>query len=264
MADLQLIQLESTDVTKWDFDSIKNQIAEKLSEYKNLVYTEDSIKTAKNDRTDLNKAKKVIEDARKAYKKKCLEPYEALEPKLSELSEMIENQRQIIDDTVKEFENKQKEEKEKLIKKFYKKHSLGLGDYAEKMYNSIFDPKWLNASTTKAKYEAAIITAIENAESDIEELREMKSPFFDTLVEKYIATLSVDEAKEKHDELVDAALKAGFTKKNLSKYKVPDEDEVDDEDSDSDEHSILVYADKNQLEKITAFLEEIGVEYELD
>ena len=69
----------------------------------------------------MNKAKKVIEDCRKAYKAQCLAPYEALEPQVKELVSMIEEQRLLIDETVKEYENRQKQEKEVAVKTYYDK-----------------------------------------------------------------------------------------------------------------------------------------------
>ena len=98
MAELQVINLEGTEITRWDFALLKSELEQKLELYKTLVYTDDNIKSAKNDRTTLNKAKKVIEDCRKAYKAQCLAPYEALEPQVKELVAMIEEQRLLIDE----------------------------------------------------------------------------------------------------------------------------------------------------------------------
>lgn len=85
MEELQIVNLENTDIAHWDMAMLKAQLEQRLAYYKGMVYTDDSIKSAKDDRTTLNKAKKVIEDARKAYKAKCLEPYEAMEPQIKEL-----------------------------------------------------------------------------------------------------------------------------------------------------------------------------------
>ena len=153
MEELQIVNLENTDIAHWDMAMLKAQLEQRLAYYKGMVYTDDSIKSAKDDRTTLNKAKKVIEDARKAYKAKCLEPYEAMEPQIKELVEMIESQRGLIDDTVKDFESRQKAEKELEVKAYYDKKAFVLGEYAEPLYAKLLDVKWLNASTAKAKYE---------------------------------------------------------------------------------------------------------------
>ena len=106
MNELKVINLDSTDITTWDFQALKAELQAYLSEYAGLVYTDETIKDAKKDRTTLNKAKKVVEDARKAYKARCLEPYEAMEPQIKELTGLIEDRRQQIDEIVTRVEQK--------------------------------------------------------------------------------------------------------------------------------------------------------------
>ena len=102
MNDLQIVRLENTDITGWDFAMLKAELQSRLDSYAGLVYTDETIKSAKTDRTTLNKVKKAIEDARKAYKARCLAPYEALEPQIKELVEMVEKQRLLIYETLKD------------------------------------------------------------------------------------------------------------------------------------------------------------------
>jgi hypothetical protein len=58
MEELQIVNLENTDISKWNFEQIRSQLEKGLSNYKGVVYTDDSIKTAKEDRSELNRAKK--------------------------------------------------------------------------------------------------------------------------------------------------------------------------------------------------------------
>ena len=85
MNELLVGKLEQVDITNWDFEQLKGELQKILSDYKGLVYTDDSIKTAKDDKARLAKAKKAIEDKRKAYKEKCLAPYNAIEPQIKEI-----------------------------------------------------------------------------------------------------------------------------------------------------------------------------------
>ena len=77
MEGLMALNLEKNDITTWDFDAIKTELGRILSPYEPAVYTDDTIKTAKNDKATLAKAKKAVEDQRKAFKAKCLAPYAA-------------------------------------------------------------------------------------------------------------------------------------------------------------------------------------------
>ena len=66
MNELQIVSLEKTEISSWDFESIKAELAKALSVYQNMVYTDESIKSAKDDNAILAKVKKLIEDQSKA------------------------------------------------------------------------------------------------------------------------------------------------------------------------------------------------------
>jgi hypothetical protein len=246
---------------------LKSQLERKLAYYKGMVYTDDSIKSAKDDRATLNKAKKVIEDARKTYKAKCLEPYEALEPQIKELVEMIESQRTLIDDTVKEFEERQKAEKAAEVKAYYDKKAFVLDKYAEPLYAKILDPKWLNASTTKAKYEEEVQLAINHALYELNEIKAMGSPFVDTLIEIYISSLSMKQVKEKNEELISAYDKVRLTQQpaaeNVSPVLAVDSHETKVAANQDGGMVLKIYATQYQLNQITDFMKAIGVTYEV-
>ena len=266
MGELQIINLENTDVVGWDFDMLKMQLSQKLEYYKNLVYTEDDIKSAKNDRSDLNKAKKIIEDARKKYKSKCLEPYEALEPRIKELVSMIEDQRTLIDETVKAYEDKKKNEKENAIRAYYDKKSFELGEYADKLFTKLLDSKWLNASTNKNTYEEGILIAINKAINDINNIKALNSPFFDTLMNEYISTLSMESVEYKNNELIEASNKAGLTEKSdindISPEKIVNYN--NNQNSNGNGETILkIQASDSQMNQILDFMKVIGVSYEI-
>ena len=116
MNELQIISLEDSDISTWDFPAIKAELERHLSDYVGIAYTDDTIKDAKKDRAKLNKAKKAVEGARKAYRDKCLEPYEALVPQIRELTDLIEKCWKPINDTVKDYESRQKEITEKEVR----------------------------------------------------------------------------------------------------------------------------------------------------
>ena len=147
MNELQIVNLEHSDITTWDFDGLREELSRALSVYKTTVYTDDTIKMAKDDKAKLAKAKKIVEDQRKAFKAKCMEPYDAIEPHVKELVAMIEEQRVAIDDVVKDYTDRQKAEKEAKIKAFYDKKAHVLGDLAEPLFEKLLDQKWLSASS---------------------------------------------------------------------------------------------------------------------
>ena len=261
MNNLQISTFENTDIALWNFEDIKLELAQTLSGYKNMVYTDESIDSAKRDKAELAKAKKLVEDQRKAYKAKCLAPYDAIEPQVKEIVSMIEEQRVLIDDVVKSFTEKKKQEKEEEVKKYYDKKAFVLGNLAQPLFSKLLDPKWLNSSTSKSKYEEGIQEAIIKAKGDIEAIQSINSPFVDTLIEKYIETLSVDDAKAKHEELVLAANKAGLNQQSTA---VADNKSIMPVMAKPDDGvSVKIFANQSQMNQICDFMKAIGVKFEI-
>lgn len=265
MNELQVISLDNTDISTWNFATLKAELQAYLSDYEGLVYTDDTIKDAKKERMTLNKAKNVVEDARKAYKARCLEPYEALEPQIKELTSLIEGRRQQIDDIVKEYENRQKEIKEKEVREYFDRVSGCFGENADRIWQKVFDPKWTNATTGAAKYREAIQIAVASASRDMESIRAMDSPFKDTLTELYLETLSMDAVHQKNDELKEAAGKAGLIGITPAEnVPVPETKPEEKPQANEEEGTVLrIHASQTRLNQICDFMKAIGVSYEI-
>lgn len=267
MNELQVIKLDKIDITAWDFPSLKAELQAYLSEYAGLVYTDETIKDAKKERTTLNRAKKVVEDARKAYKERCLEPYEAIEPQIKELTGLIEERRQQIDETVKEYEGRQKEAKEKEVREYFERVAGSLGPDADRIWQKVFDPKWTNASTSAAKYRDEIQIAVASAARDLEGIKGLDSPFGDTLREVYLETRSMDAVLQKNEELKEAVGKAGLTTAADASARpifvpaaAPSEIPVADETEGT---LVRIHASRARLNQICDFMKAIGVTYEI-
>ena len=268
MNDLQIVRLENTDITGWDFAMLKAELQSRLDSYAGLVYTDETIKSAKTDRTTLNKVKKAIEDARKAYKARCLAPYEALEPQIKELVEMVEKQRLLIDETVKDYETRQKEAKEIEVRKYYDRKAVVLGAYADALYSKLLDKKWINATTARAKYEEGIMVAINGAVADMEAIRGAETPLVETLLDVYVETLSMEKVKEKQEELEVAAKKASLTTVEEAVEAIGTSVQApviaSQVIADTEAGTVMrVYATQNQINQISDFMKAIGVRYEL-
>ena len=267
MNDLQIMSLENTDITTWDFPSIKAELQRHLDDYTGIVYTDLSIKEAKSDRTTLNKLKKAIEDKRKDYKARCLAPYESMEPKIKELLELVEKPRSVIDETIKDYENRQKDAKQQMIKAYYDKKAERLGVYAESLYEKLLDKRWENASTPRTKYEEEVQTAINNAADDIDTIKSMDSPFVETLIKTYIETLSVDQVKSKQEELENAAKRANLIVEDTANGKsfvqpaAPAADQAAAVDTEGGV-AVRIYASQYQMDQITDFMKALGIRYE--
>lgn len=259
MEELQIINLENTEISAWDFEAIKAEVARWLSEYSGIAYTDE--KSAKADKKKLNDLKKALEDRRKEFKKTCLAPYEEIEPKVKELVGMIDTQTANIDKVVKEYDERRTREKEEEIRKFYDKKALDLGNLAEPLYRRLFDQKWLLKGTSKPKYEEGVLTAITKAKEDLAAIKAMESPFVATLVDTYVATLSMEAVQEKNEELVQATSKAGLDAQAETRVEEPT---FSNSQTDGKEGvTVRIFGTQGQLDQVFDFMKAIGVSYEI-
>lgn len=103
MLELKIKEYKLPKEIDFNDEEIKSQIKEKVSFYKNLVYTEDQLQEAKKDRASLNKFFTALENRRKEVKKECLEPYETFEKKINEITAIIREPIALIDKQVKDL-----------------------------------------------------------------------------------------------------------------------------------------------------------------
>lgn len=147
---------------EWNKSELERAVKEKVAEYSGVEYTEETLKSAKNDRAELNKLLKAIEERRKKVKEIVNRPYADFEKELKEVTTLIADQVKEIDVQVKKFEDNQKAEKKKKIKAAYDE---AIGDMEDILpFDRVFAQTYLN-KTYKLE------TAIEEIKKQIEEVR---------------------------------------------------------------------------------------------
>lgn len=174
---------------KWNNEELKAEIAEKVKDYKNLVYTDNQIKDAKADRAKLNKLVKALEDKRKEVKKECLQPYEKFEKQIKEVIEIVNEPIALIDGQVKEYEEQKKKEKQEQIEKMFEEKNIF--DWLK--FEKIFDTKWLNATTSIQKIESEIDEKVAKIDAEIATLQSLKEFAFEA-IETYKNCLDLSRA----------------------------------------------------------------------
>ncbi len=177
-----------------NFDEIKEMLAERLSLYRNLVYSENALKEAKKDKSTLTKLKKAIDEKRKEIKKAYMQPYEAIEAQLKELMAMIDEPLLIIGQFVAQEQELLKEQKKAEIKEYYDRQASSLGEFSETLWNSpsFFDKSWTNASTSVKTYQSEVSARLQVVKQDIATIQAVGGAHTPTLLNKYLQTLSMD------------------------------------------------------------------------
>lgn len=198
--ELKITPYEMPKAIGFNFEELKSEIKEKAALYKNMVYTDETIKEAKSDKAKLNKFITALEDKRKEVKKQCLQPYEEFEKQVKELVAIINEPVKLIDAQVKDYEERQKAEKASKIHAIWEKEVQEANE--EISLDKIFNDRWLNATFTLKKVQEEIKARIEQFNADLETLDKLPEFSFEA-VEVYKQTLDINRAIAEGQRLSD-------------------------------------------------------------
>ena len=101
MTDLKVTPYDLPARIDFNFEQLKTEIEEKAKSYSLCVYTEDTVKLAKEDRATLNRLKKALNDERIRREKEYNAPFLEFKNKVNELIAIIDKPVGIIDAQVK-------------------------------------------------------------------------------------------------------------------------------------------------------------------
>ena len=145
---------------RWNYEELKGQLVAALENYKDRIYTEETISEAKKDRANLNKLAAAIDTRRKEMNARYLAPYEEFEAQAVELTGLVKQQAAEIDAQVKAFDEARKAEKQEHIRTMY---AAVMGDLAELVpYERLHNPRWLNVTYSMSTIEEEIVEKAED------------------------------------------------------------------------------------------------------
>lgn len=184
----------------WNKAELEANVRSIVEAYRGLVYTEDTVSDAKNDRAALRKLLNEIEDRRKLVKKKCMEPYEVFESDLKDVTVLIKEQISIIDGQVKEYENSVKEEKKARLQDVY---TEAIGELAEVLpFERVFEAQYLNVSFKESKASTEIQEKIQRVKSDLAAIDALDSKYKLNAKDVYVRTLDMSQAMAENARLI--------------------------------------------------------------
>lgn len=195
MQEINLVVEQQQGTINTNFDEIKAKLSAGLEEYKNMVFTEDTKKEAKETVASLRKLKTAVDGERKRIKKEYMAPCDAFEAQVKELTQLIDEPISFIDGQVKAFEQKRLEEKREIIRGIY---DGIIGEHQEASnyisLDRIYDSKWENATTSNKSITEDITERVQAVEKDLHTIQEMESEFEDKGLESYRASLELSDA----------------------------------------------------------------------
>lgn len=189
--ELIVSEIKELEPIKFNYEQLKEELTQKVKEYKNIVYTEDNIKEAKTDRANLNKLAKAINDEKIRVKNEVLEPYKLFEKQCNELVELVKEASEHADIQIKSYEQQQKDEKLKKINEFFEQNVEELIDLLN--FDKIYNEKWLNVTYKMSDIEAEIKHIITKSRQDLIVIKNLNTEFENQLIDYYFRTLNLSE-----------------------------------------------------------------------
>lgn len=183
----------------WNYDELKKEIAAAIESYANSVYTDDMIKKAKEDRAKLNKVSDALKKERTRIRKKLLEPDEQFGKEVQEITGMIQKAASNIDDQIKGYEERLREEKTAKVREFYEDNIHDIGKYLP--FERVMQPRYALASTTMKSIKEEILALIQRVDEGLAVLNEVDSPYAGDMKKIFLETYDIGAAMAKRNQL---------------------------------------------------------------
>lgn len=210
--ELKINAVALPEAISFNYEELKAELVERTAKYETMVYGEEQIKEAKEDRANLNKLKKALNDERIRQEKEYMKPFNVFKAQINEIISIIDKPILMIDGQVKEFEEIKKKEKAEMIELIFDSTEhpewLTLGQ--------IFNQKWLNASVNQKTITEEIDTKIDAIKKDLATLQILPDFSFEA-TEIYKTTLDINKALEEGKRLAEIQKKKA---EEIEKMKV--------------------------------------------
>ena len=167
----------------WNKEQIKEAVVSITEQYRGLAYTEAQLQEAKADRAKLNAMKNDISARRIQVKKALLEPYNKFEAEVKEVVALIDEPIAMIDEQIVAYEERTKEEKRQALEKFFAENRAELPELIT--FERIFNPKWLNKSSSLSSCKNDIKKLIEDISADLSAIRSSLDERYSVYAEEF-------------------------------------------------------------------------------
>lgn len=228
-----------------NFEEIKKQIENEVEKFDGLIYNIDTIQDAKTDKATLNKLAKSLNDERIKIEKEFNKPFIEFKNKVKSLVDSIKGISQKIDEQVKSYEEKEKQEKMQYVNELYAKE-LENYDF-DLSIDLIFNDKWLNKSKSENEIISEMQHNLMNVRDNIKLIKALNSKHEKQLLDKYMSTLDMDRVLELKEE--------------LDKVVVDIDIPISNEQEKTQEYNITVICTNSQLKAIEDYIKTINVKY---
>ena len=263
--ELKISEMQELKPIRFNFEELKAELAEQLEKYQNIVYTEDTIKIAAEDRAKLNKLSKAINDKKIEIHKLCAKQHEKFDEEVKIILDMISEPLQLIDRQIKNFEKMQSDKKMQQILNYWIENA---GEYQEIIdVDLIFNERWLNKTYSMSKIETDIKHILEKTKMDLATIdstitdeiinKQVKNYYFNNINNPSVLGLAIQESKkieeanQKLEKLEDTQNKENITDNTQN---ITNNEEIKPTD-------FRVWATIAQLKALSVFLQTNNIKY---
>ena len=176
----------------WNRREFLELVQSAMERYEGVTFTEDQVKEAKEERARLNALKKAISDRRIQIKKAVMAPYTQFEAEVGEVTALIDKPIAEIDRQIKEFEDRQKEEKREALRLHFLKIAGDMGAFLT--FDQIFDRRYLNATVTLAKARRDITDKVKRIREDLKTVEGVEEEYRPMVRDVYQKSLDMGRA----------------------------------------------------------------------
>lgn len=176
----------------WNRDEFKELISSIAERYTGLVFGEDQVKEAKEERARLNAMRKAISDRRIQIKNEVMAPYTAFEDEVKEIVALIDKPINEIDTQVKAYEERRKDEKKEDLLRHFQQQAAGLEDLLT--FEMVFDKRYLNTTVSVAHAKQEISDKVERIRLDLKNIETLEPEYRLLVKNAYLKTLDLSKA----------------------------------------------------------------------
>lgn len=177
---------------QWNHEEAKAYTLQKAQEYQSIAYTDADKPAMKTDRAQINKFITAMEDERKRVKNFYNEPYEKFNAQVKEVLQPMCDTIRIIDQGLNEIEQKYRDGKTDLCRKYYDRH---IGDLKGLLpFERTIREEYYKRAFTPGKLEQAYMDFFGRIREDLKALDDLPERFRDKAALEYMKSFSLSDA----------------------------------------------------------------------
>ena len=195
MNELLITVNQQPGIISTNFAEIKDALAVQMQVYKELEVTEENKPERKKDIATLRKMQKAVNEKKVEVKNEFMKPYTAFEENVKSLIEIISEPIGILDSQVKEFEERQRLQKQEDIKAAFDVIIASYPDLIDEIgLATIYDNRWENATASMISVREDITARLDKIHNDVALIQSMVSEKAEEALSLFWGDLDITKA----------------------------------------------------------------------